>query len=86
MLRYVCSSSASITDALLKYEDAFNGEDSYACRPLPSYSAEWETSSGQVVFDICYHLLRLFSFRSHPLEKILNPATHTSDPLDYRLR
>ncbi|RZF34912.1 hypothetical protein LSTR_LSTR011406 [Laodelphax striatellus] len=48
--------------------------------------SEWETTtSGEPIYDVCYHLLRLYSFRSHPLERLLNPATHTSDPLDYRL-
>ncbi|XP_075227929.1 nuclear pore complex protein Nup98-96 [Lycorma delicatula] len=84
-LWYVCSTSASVTDALLKYESAFDNANCYAASPLPSYSVEWETTSGQALFDVSYHLLCLFSFRSHPLERLLNPATHTSDPIDYRL-
>lgn len=35
--------------------------------------------------DIRYHILKLYSKRSHSLEKLLNPATHTSDFMDFRL-
>ena len=35
--------------------------------------------------DICYHLLKLYSERSHRLERTLCPNTHTSNPLDYAL-
>lgn len=86
---YVCSPVASITDALLKYEAAFSSSENYACIPNPSYSTdvnlEWESSSGKPLYDVCYHLLKLYSTRSYPLEGLLNPATHTADPLDYRL-
>lgn len=86
---YVCSPVASITDALLKYESAFTGSDNYACIPSPSYSTEasleWESSRGKPLYDVCYHLLKLYSTHSYPMESLLNPATHTCDPLDYRL-
>ena len=35
--------------------------------------------------DVCYHLLRLYCDRSHSLSSLLNPATITPDPLDYRI-
>lgn len=35
--------------------------------------------------DIRYHILKLYSRRSHPIDKLLNPATHTSDLMDFRL-
>lgn len=88
----MCSPIASVTDALLQYEKAFgptDSEDVYAKCPDPpyvEYGVELETSSGQPVWDLCFHLFKLYSSRSHPLNHLLNPATHTSDPLDYRLR
>ncbi|KAL1138826.1 hypothetical protein AAG570_008888 [Ranatra chinensis] len=90
--RYVCPLSSSVTDALLLYEKAFRGEgehsEPYAASPLPSYSKTHiaESFSGVPIYDILYHLLRLFSYKSHPLEQLLNPATYSIDPLDYRLR
>nr|CAD7197115.1 unnamed protein product [Timema douglasi] len=91
-LWYMCSQASSITDALLKYEEAFDSPESsnrYAHPPDPLYfegdDMQPETSSGRAVWDLCYHLLKLYSSRSHPLDQLLNPATHTSDPLDYRL-
>ncbi len=35
--------------------------------------------------DIKYHLLRLYADRSHSLESLLSPASHTPDQLDTRL-
>ncbi|KAG8284509.1 Nuclear pore complex protein Nup98-Nup96 [Homalodisca vitripennis] len=87
-LWYICSPVASVTDALIRYEAAFSDEsESYASPPLPPHSRdmEWESSSGRPIFDVCYHLLKLFSSRSYPLAPLLNPATHTMDPLDHRL-
>ncbi|KAJ9574028.1 hypothetical protein L9F63_008554, partial [Diploptera punctata] len=83
-LWYMCSPVASITDALLQYEQAFapeNEQNVYAKSPEPSYCSNEE----QRVWDMCYHLLKLFSTKSHPLEQLLSPGTHTLDPLDYRL-
>ena len=88
----MCSPVASVTDALLQYEQAFGPSDEknvYAKCPEPLYmenNARLETSSEQPVWDMCFHLLKLYSSRSHPLDQLLNPATHTRDPLDYRLR
>lgn len=85
----MCSAVASVTDALLLYEAAFSdNEQPYACPPRPSYHSdlEWESRSGRPIYDVCYHLLKLFSSKAHPLASLLNPATHTIDPLDHRLR
>lgn len=86
---YVCPPITSITDALLKYETAFSNSENYACPPRPSYttdsSIEWESSRGRPLYDVCYHLLKLYSTYSYPMDCLLNPATYTSDPLDYRL-
>lgn len=32
-----------------------------------------------------YNLIKLFCYGNHPLEGVLNPQTHTHDPLDYKL-
>ncbi|XP_066999571.1 nuclear pore complex protein Nup98-Nup96 [Anabrus simplex] len=90
-LWYICSPVSSITDALHKYEASFdnsNPQDVYAKCPDPPYLDEsmlFEANSSHPVYDLCYHLLKLYSARSYPLDRILNPATHTPDPLDYRL-
>uniref|UniRef100_A0A1A9WVG8 Nuclear pore complex protein Nup98-Nup96 n=1 Tax=Glossina brevipalpis TaxID=37001 RepID=A0A1A9WVG8_9MUSC len=89
-LWYFNSPISSITDALISYDKSFKAEEFYSQPPIPSYMEEDSFSSEQQrkyapVYDIRYHLLHLFSKRSHPLESLLNPATHTSDPMDYRL-
>lgn len=94
-LWYICSPVASLADALHLYQEAFcaSDEDSgnaYAKRPDPPYLDSLsddciETVHGRKLNDLCYHLLQLYCERSHPLEQLLNPATHTDDPRDYRL-
>lgn len=88
--RYFTSVSASVTDALVEFDKAFNGpeDENYASPPVPLYSDQFtvETSSNKPVYDVRYHLLKLFSTKSYPLEPILDPATFTPDALDYRLR
>lgn len=39
-----------------------------------------------VSYDVCYHLLKLFTDPKHQLEALLNPATITADPLDISVR
>lgn len=68
---------------------AFKSEDKFASAPDPSYTKdvlEYETADGRKPQDLCYHLLKLYSRRSYPLETLLNPITHTANILDYRLR
>ncbi|XP_038055472.1 nuclear pore complex protein Nup98-Nup96-like isoform X2 [Patiria miniata] len=38
-----------------------------------------------VVRDMCFHLVKLYADRSHRLERVLAPTTHTANQLDYRL-
>ncbi|XP_022108489.1 nuclear pore complex protein Nup98-Nup96-like isoform X2 [Acanthaster planci] len=38
-----------------------------------------------VVLDMCFHLVKLYTDRSHRLERVLAPTTHTGYHLDYRL-
>lgn len=81
----MCSPTASVTDALIKYEAATEG---YAAKPFPPYQNGYDLLANDDSVDLCdirYHILKLFSKRSHPIEKILNPATHTSDVMDFRL-
>lgn len=64
-------------------------EEKFAASPQPKYinkRLEFETHDGRAPEDLCYHLMKLYSRRSYSLEKVLNPITHTSDILDYRLR
>ena len=89
-LWYLAQPTASITDALELYEESFNTKLSevYAAEPRPEYFHEdydAELSNGKPIFDLCFHLLKLYCVGNHPLEKVLNPLTHTADPLDYRL-
>lgn len=96
IFRYICSPAASLTDALQQYQTAFGASDedsgnAYAKRPDPPYLDSFsddciETVHGRKLNDLCYHLLQLYCERFHPLEQLLNPATHTDDPNDYRLR
>ncbi|XP_014242477.1 nuclear pore complex protein Nup98-Nup96 isoform X1 [Cimex lectularius] len=85
-LWYINSRVASVTDALLAYENAYKNEG-YASKPKPHYEDEYviETSHEKEINDIIYHLLKLFSAKSHPLEQLLNPTTYSPEPLDYRL-
>lgn len=79
---YLCSPTASITDALIRYEEASRSD---ASAPLPPYINEYRINAQQQIHDIRYHILQLYSKRSHPLETLLNPATHTADLMDFRL-
>ncbi|XP_061394699.1 nuclear pore complex protein Nup98-Nup96 [Musca vetustissima] len=82
-LWYLSSPTSSITDALLAYEKSFKSEEFFCLPPTPVYMDD--SGERQNIYDLRYHLLQLFSKRSHPMESLLNPATHTVDPMDYRL-
>lgn len=84
-LWYFTAPTSTITDALLEYDKAFQAEELYAHEPKPSYNGT-PYKSKNPVYDLRYHLLQLFSKRKHSLEQTLNPITHTSDPMDFRLR
>nr|XP_034193442.1 nuclear pore complex protein Nup98-Nup96 [Osmia lignaria] len=90
-LWYFSSPVASIRDALELYENSFDTgktEYAYATAPKPEYKGddyEIEITNGKAIYDLCFHLLKLFCTGNHGLGELLNPATHTVDPLDYRL-
>ncbi|XP_015116191.1 nuclear pore complex protein Nup98-Nup96 [Diachasma alloeum] len=89
-LWYLSPPTASITDVLELFEGSFNPESNdqiYAAPPLPEYKEEEFEAEvvGKKTYDLCYHLIKLYCTGNHSLEELLNPLTHTSDPLDYRL-
>lgn len=87
--RYITRPSDSLIEALSQYESAYKLEENFAAFPCPSYAKtnlEFETSDGRKVHDLCFHLMKLYSRRSYPLERVLNPVAYTSNVLDYRLR
>ena len=55
-------------------------------RPLPPYMRTTNaTRESGLVYDVCFHLLKLVADSTHPLEEALHPKTYTSNDLDYRL-
>ncbi|KAK3555738.1 hypothetical protein QTP86_028978 [Hemibagrus guttatus] len=96
-LWYMLPPTASVADALTKYEAAFQGlEDGrrYACAPLPPYIDDVDletleemedTESKKPLYDICFHLLKLYSDKHYSLQQLLDPTTVTAEQLDYRL-
>lgn len=69
----------------MAYEKSYKSLEYSAKPPHPPYNEEYTVEGGKPIEDLRYHLLKLYSKRSHPLESLLNPATHTSDPMDFRL-
>ncbi|XP_061596390.1 nuclear pore complex protein Nup98-Nup96 isoform X2 [Cololabis saira] len=92
-LWFMLPPTASVADALTKYEAAFQGSvegGKYCCAPLPPYLQEEEPEdeeeeSKRPLFDLCFHLLKLYSDRHYSLQQLLDPLTVTWQRLDYRL-
>lgn len=83
---YLLTPTASLTEALVNYEKAFESEKFYAAPPRPYYAENnLKTNISVNSYDLRFHLIRLYSRRNYPLEPLLNPSTYTSDPMDYRL-
>lgn len=81
---YISSPMASITDAVLAYEQNFQQVDFDVATPSPSYVKKLERRDYEY-HDVRFHLLKLFSQRSHPLEALLHPANYTMDLMDHRM-
>ncbi|XP_069395495.1 nuclear pore complex protein Nup98-Nup96 isoform X5 [Paralichthys olivaceus] len=103
-LWFMLPPTASMADALAKYEAAFQGScegGKYACAPLPPYlegektdveeeeekkmDVDEEEESKRPLYDLCFHLLKLYSDRHYSLQQLLDPLTVTWERLDYRL-
>ncbi|XP_067347794.1 nuclear pore complex protein Nup98-Nup96 isoform X3 [Channa argus] len=93
-LWFVLPPTASVGDALARYEAAFKGTceaGKYTCAPLPPYleteqpEMEDEEESNRPLYDLCFHLLKLYSDRHYSLQELLDPLTVTWERLDYRL-
>ncbi|XP_061752896.1 nuclear pore complex protein Nup98-Nup96 isoform X3 [Nerophis ophidion] len=97
-LWFMLPPTASVANALAKYEAAFQGScegGKYACAPLPPYlegeqpdmeeDEEEEAEPKQPLYDVCFHLLRLYSDRHYGLQQLLDPLSVTWDRLDFRL-
>ncbi|XP_076068248.1 nuclear pore complex protein Nup98-96 [Oratosquilla oratoria] len=85
-LWYKCPATCTVKEALTEYEKACGLVDSeieYCEKPLPSYlSGLLPPEETNVSYDVCYHLLKLFTDPTHRLEVLLNPATASPDPLN----
>ena len=83
-LWYMLPPTASIAEALVKYEAAFQGSaegQKYACAPLPPYLDQSdqpdmeEEESKRPLYDICFHLLKLYSDRYYTTHNTLRLHT-----------
>lgn len=96
-LWFMLPPTASVADSLKKYEAAFKGlceGGKYACSPLPPYletDSEPDEDEGEQdqnhrpLYDLCFHLLKLYSDRHYGLQQVLEPLTVTWRRLDFRL-
>ncbi|KAF7286165.1 hypothetical protein GWI33_007127 [Rhynchophorus ferrugineus] len=80
-LWYICPNGSPLENAIDLYTASFR-EHLYAERPNPPHAKQFVEDGP---FDILYHILLLYKSGVHRLSSVLNPATHTNDPLDYRL-
>ncbi|XP_026183764.1 nuclear pore complex protein Nup98-Nup96 isoform X2 [Mastacembelus armatus] len=94
-LWFMLPPTASVADALAEYETAFQGScesGKYACAPVPPYLEveqadmdDEEEEPKRPLYDLCFHLLKLYSDRHYSLQQLLDPLTVTWERLDYRL-
>uniref|UniRef100_A0A672GDI3 Nuclear pore complex protein Nup98-Nup96 n=1 Tax=Salarias fasciatus TaxID=181472 RepID=A0A672GDI3_SALFA len=91
-LWFMLPPTASVADALARYESAFqvSRRCPYACPPLPPYleeepEDEEEEECKRPLYDLCFHLLKLYSDRHYSLQQLLDPLSVTWRRLDYRL-
>ncbi|KAF7206744.1 nuclear pore complex protein Nup98-Nup96 isoform X2 [Nothobranchius furzeri] len=92
-LWFMLPPTASVADAFSAYEAAFQGSTEagkYACTPVPPYlegegPEKEEEEYRQPLYDLCFHLLKLYGDRHYSLQHLLDPLTVTCNQLDYRL-
>lgn len=66
------------------YQSAFESDDSYACKPYKIHDdSMMNVDDTFATYDVCYHLLKLYTNSAYEMYKIVNPLTHTRDPLDF---
>lgn len=83
-LWYISSSVSSATDSILTYEQNSLNEDANVALPVPSYCKLQDLLNCKF-YDIRFHLMKLYSQRSHSMEVLLNPANYSKDFMDYSL-
>jgi len=70
------------------YDQSYSARSAYASCPLPHYleklGADNDAADG--VQDVCYHLIKLYCDRTHPLHVLLSTSAITDNALDYSLR
>jgi len=88
LLRYYCPPNATIADAVAAYDQSYCDEQTaYASRPLPHYLEKLGIDNvADGIQDVCYHVIKLYCDRTHPLHVLLSTAAITDNPLDYSLR
>ncbi|XP_033098502.1 nuclear pore complex protein Nup98-Nup96-like [Anneissia japonica] len=94
-LWYYCAPTASISEALAEYEKGVKGNTDlghYCNPPRPSYIEDKHSyvvdnteDCEDLVTDTCYHLLKIYSIKSHRMDSTLAPTSYTCYPMDYRL-
>ncbi|KAM9781649.1 nuclear pore complex protein Nup98-Nup96 isoform X2 [Syngnathus typhle] len=96
-LWFMLPPTGSVADALTKYQDAFRGScegGKYACAPVPPYLEEEKRQllmdhhhkeEEKPLYDVCFHLLKLYSDRHYSLQQLLEPLSATWERLDFRL-
>ncbi len=78
-LWFLTSPTSSVEDAFNGFQEAFLQGD--CAQPKPEYCK----SDFSDFRDVKFHLLKLYSDRSHSMESLLNPSSHTQDILDHSL-
>ncbi|KAI8592738.1 nuclear protein 96-domain-containing protein [Geranomyces variabilis] len=85
-LWYGAAGGGTVSEGLSEYHQAFTNLDGIA-PPIPAYLSDGKKGHDSNVpyKDICFHLLKLYTDRSHLLETALHPLNVSANELDYRL-
>ncbi|GIY84618.1 hypothetical protein CDAR_169222 [Caerostris darwini] len=90
-LWYLCNPNASVQEAVKEYDESFQGtgpHGKYARPPYPLYMEDLDPTEKEefdIMFDTCYHILKLYCDRSYRFDLLLMPETYSTAHLDYRL-